>query len=135
MAFPKDPHRRLARTGALPHDPSASGVRGRPPGGPLRRPATGARRRRRGKHSRPAGKDARPSRVRGVDLAPNGQVALEQMRLVRYELLIADLQVPGMDGLTVIHEARRLNADLPVIIITGFSTEASAIGAANLGVS
>ncbi|HIE92609.1 MAG TPA: response regulator [Acidobacteria bacterium] len=57
------------------------------------------------------------------------------MRLVRYELLIADLQVPGMDGLTVIHEARRLNADLPVIIITGFSTEASAIGAANLGVS
>ncbi len=57
------------------------------------------------------------------------------MRLVGYELLMTDLQMPGMDGLTVIHEARRLNADLPVIIITGFSTEASAIEAANLGVS
>jgi excisionase family DNA binding protein len=70
-----------------------------------------------------------------VELAPNGQVALERMRLNRYDLLITDLQMPGMDGLTVIEEARRLNADLSVIIITGFSTEASAIEAANLGVS
>ena len=70
-----------------------------------------------------------------VELAPNGQVALERMRLGRYDLLITDLQMPGMDGLTVIQEARRLNADLSVIIITGFSTEASAIEAANLGVS
>ena len=43
--------------------------------------------------------------------------------------------MPGMDGLTVIREARRLKADLPVIIITGFSTESSAIEAVNLGVS
>ena len=39
------------------------------------------------------------------------------------------------DGLAVIREARRLKADIPVIIITGFSTEASAIEAVNLGVS
>jgi excisionase family DNA binding protein len=70
-----------------------------------------------------------------VELAPNGQIALERMRLSRYDLLITDLQMPGMDGLTIIQEARRLNADLSVIIITGFSTEASAIEAANLGVS
>ena len=43
--------------------------------------------------------------------------------------------MPGVDGLTVIREARRLKADIPVIIITGFSTEASAIEAVNLGVS
>ena len=70
-----------------------------------------------------------------VDLAPDGRVALERMRLFVYDLLITDLKMPGVDGLTVIHEARRLHADLPVIIITGFSTEASAIEAANLGVS
>tara|TARA_B110000263_G_C14972519_1_gene357726 strand:- start:27 stop:464 length:438 start_codon:yes stop_codon:yes gene_type:complete len=40
-----------------------------------------------------------------VELAPNGQVALERMRLSRYDLLITDLQMPGMDGLTVIEEA------------------------------
>ena len=70
-----------------------------------------------------------------VDVAPDGKVALERMRLFSYDLLITDLTLPGMDGLTVIHEARRLNASLPVIIITGFSTEASAIEAANLSVS
>ena len=70
-----------------------------------------------------------------VDVAPDGRVALERMRLFGYDLLITDLKMPGMDGLTVIHEARRLNADLPVIIITGFSTKATAIEAANLGVS
>ena len=43
--------------------------------------------------------------------------------------------MPGMDGMAVIHEARWLDADLPVIIITGLSSEASAIEAANVGVS
>ena len=70
-----------------------------------------------------------------VDVAPDGRSALERMRLYPYDLLIADLKMPGMDGLTVIREARRYKADLRVIIITGFSTESSAIDAVNLGVS
>jgi excisionase family DNA binding protein len=70
-----------------------------------------------------------------VDVAPDGRSALERMRMYPYDLLIADLKMPGMDGLTVIREAKRYKADLPVIIITGFSTEASAIEAVNLGVA
>jgi excisionase family DNA binding protein len=70
-----------------------------------------------------------------VDLAPDGRSALDRLRMIPYDLLITDLKMPGVDGLTVIREARRLKADLPVIIITGFSNEASAIEAVNLGVS
>jgi len=70
-----------------------------------------------------------------VDVSPDGRSALERMRMYPYDLLIADLKMPGMDGLTVIREAKRFNADLPVIIITGFSTESSAIEAVNLGVA
>jgi excisionase family DNA binding protein len=70
-----------------------------------------------------------------VDLAPDGRSALERLRIIPYDLLITDLKMPGVDGLAVIREARRLKADIPVIIITGFSTEASAIEAVNLGVS
>jgi excisionase family DNA binding protein len=70
-----------------------------------------------------------------VDLAPDGRTALERLRLIPYDLLITDLKMPGIDGLSVVREARRLKADIPVIIITGFSTEASAIEAVNLGVS
>jgi excisionase family DNA binding protein len=70
-----------------------------------------------------------------VDVAPDGRSALERMRMYPYDLLIADLKMPGMDGLTVIREAKRYKSDLPVIIITGFSTESSAIEAVNLGVA
>jgi excisionase family DNA binding protein len=70
-----------------------------------------------------------------VDAADDGPSAIEKLRAVEYDLLITDLKMPGMDGLTVIREARKLAPDLRVIIITGYSTEASAIEAINLGVS
>jgi excisionase family DNA binding protein len=70
-----------------------------------------------------------------VDTAPDGRAAIERLRLGRYDLLIADLKMPGLDGLSLIREAKRLRTDLPVIIITGFSTESSAIEAVNLGVA
>ena len=40
-----------------------------------------------------------------------------------------------MDGLTLIRQAKRIKSNLPTIIITGFSTESSAIEALNLGVA
>jgi excisionase family DNA binding protein len=70
-----------------------------------------------------------------VDTAPDGTTALDRMRAFNYDLLIADLKMPGMDGLTLIRQAKRIKGDLPVIIITGFSTESSAIEAVNLGVA
>jgi excisionase family DNA binding protein len=70
-----------------------------------------------------------------VDTAPDGRSALERLRMYPYDLLIADLKMPGIDGLAVIREAKRLKADLPVIIITGYSTESAAIDAVNLGVA
>jgi excisionase family DNA binding protein len=70
-----------------------------------------------------------------VDVAPDGRSALDRLRMYPYDLLIADLKMPGLDGLTLIREAKRLKPELPVIIITGFSTESSAIEAVNLGVA
>jgi excisionase family DNA binding protein len=69
-----------------------------------------------------------------VDVAPDGRTAVDRMRIIQYDLLITDLRMPGVDGLGVIREARRLKADIPVLIVTGYSTEASAIEAINLGV-
>ena len=70
-----------------------------------------------------------------VDVAADGRSALDRMRNETYDLLIADLKMPGIDGLSVIREAKRYKANLPVIIITGYSTESAAIEAVNLGVS
>jgi excisionase family DNA binding protein len=70
-----------------------------------------------------------------VDTAGDGPSALDRLRAVEYDLLITDLKMPGMDGLSVIREARRQTPELPVIIITGYSTEANAIEAIDLGVA
>jgi excisionase family DNA binding protein len=69
-----------------------------------------------------------------VETVPDARSALDRLRMADYDLLIADLRMPGMDGLLLIREARRMHPALPVIIITGFSSEASAIEAVNLGV-
>ena len=72
-----------------------------------------------------------------VETAPDGSAALDRLREnpSGVDLLIADLKMPGMDGLTLIKQAKRIRAELPIIIITGFSTESSAIEAVNLGVA
>ena len=41
-----------------------------------------------------------------VDTAADGRSALERLRLYPYDLLIADLKMPGIDGLSVIREAK-----------------------------
>ncbi len=70
-----------------------------------------------------------------VDTAVDGTAALDRLRAAEYDLLITDLKMPGMDGLSVIREARRVRPDVAVVIVTGYSTEASAIEAINLGVA
>ena len=70
-----------------------------------------------------------------VDTAPDGGTALGMLRSSEYDLLVADLKMPGMDGLALIRQVRLLRSDLPVIIVTGFSSESSAIEALNLGVA
>jgi len=70
-----------------------------------------------------------------VDTAADGPSAIECLKSNGYDLLVTDIRMPGMDGLSVIREGRRQSADLPIVVITGFSTEATAIEALNLGVS
>jgi excisionase family DNA binding protein len=71
-----------------------------------------------------------------VDTASDGNAALDRLRNGHsYDLIFADLKMPGMDGLMLIRQVKRIKPELPVIIITGFSTEVSAIEAINLGVA
>ena len=70
-----------------------------------------------------------------VDVAVDGPSALVRLGEKAYDLMITDLKMPGQDGLSVIREARRTLPTLPVIVITGYSTEAAAIEAINLGVA
>jgi excisionase family DNA binding protein len=70
-----------------------------------------------------------------VDVAQDGSMALERMRMASYDLLVTDLKMPGVDGMSVIREAKRYRSDMPVLIVTGYPSEDTAIDAVNLGVS
>ena len=42
----------------------------------------------------------------------------------RFDMLIADLSMPGMDGIALIREARLRLPEMPAILLTGYATEA-----------
>lgn len=70
-----------------------------------------------------------------VRMVASGIDGLLEIGRMPPDLLITDLRMPGIDGMTVIREAKRQNPNLRVVIITGFSSESAAIEALNLGVS
>ncbi len=55
--------------------------------------------------------------------ANDGFEALELIRKERFDIVVCDIRMPGMDGLQVMAEARKIWADMPFIIITGFVEE------------
>jgi excisionase family DNA binding protein len=70
-----------------------------------------------------------------VETVADGTTAVARLDHAPWDLLITDLNMVHMDGLTLVRRARRQFPSLPIIIVTGFSTEGSAIEAVNLGVS
>src|SRR6202035_5897087 len=53
-----------------------------------------------------------------VDAAPNGATALEFVHATDYDLVILDIMLPDMDGLTVLGKIRNRKAGPPVLILS-----------------
>ncbi|MCK6546299.1 response regulator [Myxococcota bacterium] len=61
-----------------------------------------------------------------VDLASNGREAVERVRAHRYDVVLMDMQMPVMDGLTATRHIRgfRTSRELPIIAMTANAMEA-----------
>lgn len=57
-----------------------------------------------------------------VDTALNGTEALALVRQKRFDVALLDLQMPGMDGLTLYREIRRLQPDMVALIVTAYAS-------------
>jgi len=68
-----------------------------------------------------------------VDAFDAGRPALDAFAQSGYDLVLSDLRMPGMDGVAVLEEAKRLAPDVPVIMVTAFGTVETAVGAMKKG--
>jgi two-component system, NtrC family, response regulator HydG len=67
-----------------------------------------------------------------VDIAHDGLTALEMVRQKPYDVALLDLKMPGMDGLTLYREIKKLRAGTVAIVVTAYAggdTKAEALAA------
>ncbi|MDR0951564.1 MAG: response regulator [Oscillospiraceae bacterium] len=53
-----------------------------------------------------------------IDEAENGEIGVEMARKTKYDLILMDMQMPVMDGLTATREIRLFNTEVPIIAMT-----------------
>jgi len=65
--------------------------------------------------------------------AASGPEALEQVASAQPDAVLLDIKMPRMDGLEVLAELRKRAVDVPVVMISGHGTVATAVEATKLG--
>jgi PAS domain S-box-containing protein len=68
-----------------------------------------------------------------VQCALSGKEAINLMAATKFDAIVADYQMPGMDGITLLKKVREANKTLPYILFTGRGREEVAIEAMNEG--
>jgi signal transduction histidine kinase len=63
----------------------------------------------------------------------DGESALESLRSAKYDLLLADLMMPRMDGIALLQAAQKIDPDLVGVIMTGEGTIVTAVEAMKTG--
>lgn len=53
-----------------------------------------------------------------IDTAASAQIALEQIHKVDYDAIVTDIKMPGMDGLALMQEIRRIRPSTPTLLMT-----------------
>jgi YesN/AraC family two-component response regulator len=69
-----------------------------------------------------------------VDLAMTGQSALDKLSRRCFDILVADLRLPDIDGMDVIKEVKRKRPETVAIVITGYPSISSAVESVRIGV-
>src|SRR3954451_1631738 len=68
-----------------------------------------------------------------VEVAGSGRIALEKARARRFDGVLLDVAMPEMDGLATLKALREAHGDLPVMMMSGNATLATAVEATKLG--
>lgn len=64
-----------------------------------------------------------------ITVADNGQKALDIMQEKQFDVVLTDLRMPSMDGMTLTNQVQQDYPDVPVVIMTGYPSVDSAVAA------
>jgi excisionase family DNA binding protein len=67
-----------------------------------------------------------------VEAVADGLAAIARLRAASFDLIVTDLRMPGMGGLELACEAKRLWPAIKIVVITGYPSQSSAIDAVNI---
>jgi DNA-binding NtrC family response regulator len=85
----------------------------------------------------PASRETMAEIVRGegfaARLAPDGELGLNIVRDETVDIVLCDLRLPGVDGLTVLDRMREKYPDVPVVLVTAHGNEDVAVSAMRRG--
>lgn len=65
--------------------------------------------------------------------AEDGAAAVETLRTDRFDLILLDLRMPGLDGIGIVEVLRTWGHDTPILMISGFGTVDTAVRALHTG--
>ncbi|MCK5578818.1 MAG: sigma-54-dependent Fis family transcriptional regulator [Planctomycetes bacterium] len=68
-----------------------------------------------------------------VVTSADGNKSWDLIQKTNFDCILLDIKMPGLDGLELLNRVKKIQPDLPVIIITGYGTVESAVGAMKLG--
>jgi len=68
-----------------------------------------------------------------IEMAASGPEAIERLKEARWDILLTDVKMPGMDGLELQQRAREIDPELTVIIMTAYASVDSAMRAIKEG--
>ena len=68
-----------------------------------------------------------------IDEAGDGEEGLKKFKEKNYDLVLCDIKMPKLDGIEFLEKAKQINADVPIIIISGHGNIETAVEAVKKG--
>jgi DNA-binding NtrC family response regulator len=68
-----------------------------------------------------------------IESAVDGRSALQQVVPGRYELIVSDMKMPGMSGIELLEQVKKIDPDVPFLIITAYGAIETAVDAMKKG--
>ncbi|MEA2112108.1 MAG: response regulator [Campylobacterota bacterium] len=70
-----------------------------------------------------------------IDTASDGEEALELFKSNHYDLIITDIEMPRLNGLEMSKEIKKLNSEIPIVIVSAYSNTSYFLEAIEIGIN